>query len=252
MAVTTKVPLGASTLNRKWYLDVNTGTHAEPVWTGVFGILDFKPGKDPTLQDDSDFDGGGYKSSTVTALGWALEFKVARKVLASSATSYDVGQEALRSASDGMGTANQVEVRWYEVTTSGPAIEAYSGYAAVSWVPDGGAMDALDTVTVTLTGKGQRTAITHPSTAAKPTLTSLSPATCVEAGGVLVLITGTGFTGTVTDGVKFDATAAEFYVLNDCQILAVAPADSAGTVAVSVENATGVSTDNENFIYTVA
>ena len=68
MTATTKVPLGASTLVRKWYLDVNTGSVAIPVWVGVFGLLDFQPVLNPTLQDDSDFDSGGYKSSTVTAL----------------------------------------------------------------------------------------------------------------------------------------------------------------------------------------
>jgi hypothetical protein len=47
-------PLGANTLNRKYYLDVNTGTAAVPAWKGVFGIGEFKPNIDPTLQDDSD------------------------------------------------------------------------------------------------------------------------------------------------------------------------------------------------------
>ena len=40
--------------------------------------------------------------------------------------------------------------------------EAYSGYAAVSWAPDGGGMDGLDTASVTLTGQGPRVSITHP------------------------------------------------------------------------------------------
>jgi hypothetical protein len=162
MASTTKVPLGPATLNRKWYLDVNTGSYGSPTWTGVFGVTDFKAVKDPNLEDDSDFDSEGWKSSTVTSLAWSLELKIERKVTTALATAYDPGQEALRTFSDLMGTGNNADVRWYEVTAGGPKAEAYRGYATVSWEPDGGDMEALDTVTVKLTGKGKRNTITHP------------------------------------------------------------------------------------------
>lgn len=165
MPVTTKVPLGASTVVRKWYLDIDTGAvPGTPVWTGVFGILEFKPNLEPTLQDDSDYDSEGDKSQTVTARAWSCEFKVARKVTAADATAYDAGQEALRLASEEIGIANSVHVRFYEVTDSGPEVEAYEGNAAVSWTPDGGAMDALDTVSVVLSGQGRRTPTAHPAT----------------------------------------------------------------------------------------
>lgn len=162
MPAPARTPLGASTTNRKWYLDVNTGTTATPTWTGVHGITEFTPNLEPTLQDDSDFDSGGDKSSTVTARAWSLSLTVARKVTAASATAYDAGQEALRLASEEVGVANSVEVRFYEMEPDGPRVEAYSGNAAVSWTPGGGGMDALSTVSVTLTGQGARTAITHP------------------------------------------------------------------------------------------
>jgi hypothetical protein len=154
--------LGASTLNRKWALDVNTGTTATPVWTPVRGRTEFQPAVEPTLQDDSDFDSEGFKSQVVTALAWSLAFKVARKTQANDATSYDQGQEKLREAAEEMGVANSVHVRWYEVTPGGPRVEAYEGKAAVSWSEDGGGMDALNMVSVTLTGQGKRTPITHP------------------------------------------------------------------------------------------
>lgn len=157
--------LGASTLNRKWALDVNTGTEAAPVWTAVRGRADFSPTLDPTLQDDSDFDGEGWKSQTVTAQAWSLAFKLARKVDDTNATAYDAGQEALRLAAAEMGTGNDVHVRWYETTDGGPRTEAYDGHAAVSWSPDGGGMDALAMVSVTLAGKGKRNAITNPAAA---------------------------------------------------------------------------------------
>lgn len=163
MPATTKVPLGASTTVRKWYLDVNTGTAAAPVWTGVFGMQDFKPALDPTLQDDSDFDGGGYKSQTKTAEAWALELKVARKVTAASALAYDPGQEFLRLKSIGtFGPANSVGIRYYEMEPGGPRVEAYSGTAAVTWSPEGGSMDATDSVAIKLVGQGKLTPITHP------------------------------------------------------------------------------------------
>ena len=134
-----------------------------PVWTGVFGITDFKPTQDDTLQDDSDFDSAGFGSQTKTAEKWALEFKVKRAVRAATATAYDPGQEVLRVKAQGkMGPANSVRVRFYEMEPAGPRVEAYQGQAAVSWAPEGGSMEALDMVSVKLTGQGARTAITHP------------------------------------------------------------------------------------------
>lgn len=157
--------LGASTLNRKWALDVNTGTDAAPVWTPVRGRSDFTPNLEPTLQDDSDYDSEGWKSQTVTAQAWSLAFTVFRKVDPGDPTSYDAGQEALRRAAAGMGTENSVHVRWYETTPGGPRTEAYDGNAAVSWSPAGGGMDALTSVAVTLTGQGRRNVITNPQPA---------------------------------------------------------------------------------------
>lgn len=160
MAATTKVPLGASTTNRKWYLDVEGASAG--TWIGVFGIQEFKDAVAGTLQDDSDFDGEGWKSSVVTANAASLEFKVARKVQAASATAYDPGQEKLRTTSRETGVGNRIKVRYYEMEPNGPRVEAYEGFVSVQWAPDGGAMDATSTVTVTCTFMGKPTAITHP------------------------------------------------------------------------------------------
>lgn len=164
MTATTKTPLGATTTNRKWYLDVNTGTTIAPVWTGVFGITDFTPGLDNTLQDDSDYDSEGFKSSTKTASQWTVSGTVKRAVTAASPTAYDPGQEALRLAGDENGVANSVHVRWYEMEEDGPRVEAYEGHGAVSWSPNGGSMDALSTAGFTVTGQGKRVPIAHPAT----------------------------------------------------------------------------------------
>lgn len=262
MAAPARVPLGAETLNRKWWIDVNTGTHASPTWTPVNGHSDFKPSLTHNMVDDSDCDTlTGALSEVATALSWGMEFKLMRKVTAASATVYDPGQEKLRDAAKNIGGANVCEVRFYEMnvdkagTVWGPTTEAYQGYVAVQYSPDGGDNKALDAVSVTLSGRGDRNDITHPegAAAAVPTIASLSPYTGLEAGGEIVIITGSGFTGTLdegSDGVMFGATEATHYtVLSDNVISAIAPAGT-GTVAVSVENATGVSTVTQNYIYT--
>lgn len=254
MPATARVPLGAATLNRKWWLDINSGTYGAPTWLPVDGISDFKASRENTLQDDSDFDSEGAKSSAATAYGWSVECKLQRKVTVASAVVYDPGQEAIRAAANGLGLSNVVDIRWYEMTSGGPTVEAWRGYAVASFAEDGGAMDALDTVSVVLTGKGARTPITHPEGApsAVPTISLLNPYTDVAAGGEMVMISGTGFIGTVaTTGVKFGATNADdWVVLSDNVIVAIAPAHAAGSVNVTVTNATGVSISVATFIYT--
>ena len=165
MPATTKVALGASTTNRKWYLDVDSSAppHTVPTYVGVFGITEFQDALEPTLQDDSDFDADGYKSQTKSASSWSITLKVARKVTAASSTAYDAGQELLRLAAEENGVANSIPVRWYEMEENGPRVESYKGTAAVTWSPDGGGMDALSTVSLTLSGQGKRTAIAHPT-----------------------------------------------------------------------------------------
>lgn len=244
MTATTKVPLGASTLVRKWYLDVNTGSVAVPVWVGVFGLLDFQPVLNPTLQDDSDFDSGGYKSSTVTALDWSAAFKVSRKVQAAAITQYDPGQEFLRTTSLTQGVLNSIQVRFYEMSPGGPRVEAYSGLAAVSWSPDGGPMDALDTVSVTLTGQGQRTAISHPDTVVPvPAVASISPSSTAAAGGAIITAHGSGFTGMTQLKVGSTTVATTAWtLLNDGAVAFTAPAESAGAYHVEVTTPGGTST----------
>lgn len=155
--------LGPATLNRKWRLEVNTGTDAAPTWTRVYGMTEFQPAVEPTMQEDSDFDSDGYKSQSVTAQSWSCALKVSRKTVDGAPTTYDPGQEELREASNQMGVANSREIRFYEMEPGGPRIEAYQGNVAVSWSPDGGGMDALDLVSVALTGQGKRAAIAHPA-----------------------------------------------------------------------------------------
>ena len=257
MSSVPRVALGGETLNRKWYCDLNTGTYAAPVWTPVAGITDFKPSFAPTLQEDSDFDGAGAKSKVATAYEWGVDLNLARKVKASDSASYDDGQEAIRAAAAQIGLGNVLDIRFYEVTSGGPKAEAYRGYVVASWGEDGGSMDALDTVTLTLDGRGARTPITHPDGAqVVPTTTALSPSGGAAVGGTLVRIVGTGFMKAGVDdvvastGVKFDTTAAASWIVeSDNVIYAVAPAHAAGGISVKVTNSAGASVTMATFTY---
>jgi hypothetical protein len=243
MAVTTKTPLGASTLVRKWYLDVNTGTIGSPVWVPVLGMVNFAPNLDPTLQDDSDFDGGGYKSSTVTALAWSASGTVSRKTQSNAPTVYDPGQEFLRTTSLLQGVSNSANVRFYEFAAGGPTTEAYAGQAAVSWSPKGGAMDALDQADFTLTGQGPRSAITHPAGNVTPVISSLVPNTAGVAGGAQIQIRGSFFTGATAVTINAVPLAStNWAIVNDGLIIATASAQTAGAKTVTVTTPGGTST----------
>jgi hypothetical protein len=163
MPSTTRAELGAPTMAKKWYLDVNAGTHNSPTWTAVNGLNDFKPGIEPTTKDNSSYASNGWGSNVITKLQWTVTFKAWRNVDPTDSSEYDDGQEILREAADQLGQNNRVEVRWYEMEPSGPRVEAYQGYASVGWSPDGGSDEDLDSVSVTLNGQGTRNGITHPS-----------------------------------------------------------------------------------------
>jgi hypothetical protein len=166
VTVPVRTPLATPTTNRKWYLDVNTTPSAAATWVPVMGMTEFQFGVEATTQDASDFDSEGFRSTVKTAEAWSVTCTVVRKVLASSSTAYDVGQEFLRSKSFGnMGVANQVSIRFYEMEEDGPREEAYAGLASVGWSPNGGGMDAISSVAVTLSGQGQLNEIAHPDAA---------------------------------------------------------------------------------------
>lgn len=244
MTATTKEPLGADTLNRKWFLDVNAGTVEAPDWVGVFGMTEFKPSKDPTSQDSSDFDSEGWKSSTITALAWGVEGKLRRGATTADPTAYDPGQEILRIVSDGMGVDNSVEVRYYEMTPGGPKVEAYQGLVSVDWTPDGGGMDATDSVSFKLTGQGKRHVITHPDAAgvSAPAVTGLAPAAAAVAGGALIIVSGTNFNGATAVNVAGVAVnVTDWEVVSPTKIALKVPAHAAGVVDVTVTTPGGTS-----------
>lgn len=84
-----------------------------------------------------------------------------------------------------------------------------------------------------------------------PTVTLLNPNTGPATGNTIVTITGTGFTASGMT-VKFGAVTAVFTYIDATTIIAVAPAQSAGTVDVTVTTPGGTSpnTAADNYTYT--
>lgn len=252
MAVPTFPTLTASTLVRKWVIEVNTGTVASPIWKmiGAVNNNQFNPDS-PNLEDDSDMQSGGAGSQTKTAGNASAQLTILRKVK-SDGVSYDDAQEFVKGKSINVyGTANTVQLRISEFTPGGgPRVDAYMGFFAVGWEYQGGGNTALDTVQLTFSGQGACAAITHPypNTAVVPAITAAVPGgsgsgTIAVAGGVLVHIYGSSFTGvTGASGVTFGGTNATNYsVESDSLIIATAPAKTAGSVNLVVTNGTGAS-----------
>ncbi|MCX4452335.1 IPT/TIG domain-containing protein [Streptomyces sp. NBC_01728] len=86
-------------------------------------------------------------------------------------------------------------------------------------------------VTVTTPGSGTSNGVTY-TYVTVPVVTGLNPNQGPTTGGNSVTITGTGFTGATT--VAFGAVSASFVVNSSTQITATAPAQPAGSVAVTV------------------
>jgi hypothetical protein len=97
-------------------------------------------------------------------------------------------------------------------------------------------------VTVTTAGGSSATSASDQYTyqATAPTVTGVAPNRGPTAGGTAVTITGADFTG--ASQVVFGTTPAAFTVTGDTQIVATAPAGSAGTVDIKVTTPYGTST----------
>jgi hypothetical protein len=250
MAAPPRVQLGTDQLARDWWVDVNTGSVATPNWVPVNGWQELKPTFNPTTQDSSDYDSSGYKDSAVTAIEWGLTGKLGRKSVALTPTAYDPGQEVLRLAALQQGQGNRVQIRFYETpggiggSGANPRIEAYSGFVNVQWEPDGGGMEALNTVSVTLGGKGQRTAITHPEdgTTAAPVITSVVPNSGIAAaGGGLLIAFGSNFASVTAVTINAVALSVADWEYINGAIALKASAQSAGAKNMTVTNPGGVS-----------
>jgi hypothetical protein len=205
-------------------------------WLTVPGRTDNAPVFNPTKQDSTDVDSGGFKSITVTDMAWTVVVKYYRL---SNGGVPNAVQQMIEACEGQFGDSGELYVRWYE--TDGGAY-AKTGRAVVTIVRSKTSEPDLSEITVTFDGDGAATSITNPYSAnLAPVVLSATPSG-VAVGG-LVVITGQHFTGVVpATGVKFGAvTATVTTVDSDTQIHAVMPTGSAGSAAVTVTNPTGVS-----------
>lgn len=227
-------PLGATTTNRIWALDVED-PEDPGVFVGVRGITEIKPRPaDATTQDDSDIDGEGYGSDMVTGLRWGVDGKLKRASTLADSTKYDPGQEIMRRVAERVG--GFLKFRYYEMEPDGPREEAKTGYGVVTWTPDGGNQESLNTVAFSIKGRGKPTSTEHPAAVeAVPFVTGILPAGAVA--GAPVVIHGHNFpTGSTSAAlVKFDGVnAASVLVTAEDTILATLPAGDAGLIPVKV------------------
>jgi RHS repeat-associated protein len=107
-------------------------------------------------------------------------------------------------------------------------------------------------ITVTTAGGTSATGLADQFTyTAGPSVTSISPTTGPTAGGTIVIINGTNFTGATA--VKFGTTnATSFTVNSSIKITATSPSHTAGTVDITVTTLNGTSSTSsaDQFIYT--
>jgi hypothetical protein len=206
----------------------------------------FNPGT-AGMQSDADYDGEGYSSSTATTQEWGGSATVRRAPKRITPTVYDAAQEFLRIAARKMGAENSVRIRVYEYGgPTGPLTEAYEGFVAVAWANGGGDPGALSTASVTLTGQGAPTVITHPAAAtAVPTVGLVSPAVGADvpaAGGELVLLRGSRFSAlTALTCFGSVVAAADRITVDDGTLVFKAPAHAVGTGDVTVTTPGGTS-----------
>lgn len=246
--------LGATTLARKWKVDVDTSALQDGSgYLRLMGQTDctVNPGT-AGLQADSDYDGGGYQSQTATTQEWGFTATIRRAARRLNLATYDPAQEYLRGRGLGTGQDNTARVKLYEFSgVNGPLVEAYEGYAAITYANTGGAQDALSMATITGAGQGALLPIPHPAGAAvvAPTVTSVayggiggSSTSTPIAGGGQVVLRGSGF-ATATNLVVFGnaVPAVDWTRVTDSVIVFEAPAHAAGSGDAVVTNPGGTS-----------
>lgn len=240
-------------LARRLRVDIDTGTYPSVNYQELVGRRELNPISETRAQDDENYEDDGALREATTGYQWRLELKIAHSVDADGVSLNPVHaflrQMHLLAQTQNV-AAGEFGVRWYD-REGRQTGEEFEGRCYVKqWSRDSNAAADLEVVTVVLQGQGQRTPITNPVADLTPVVSGLSPATGDEAGGEIINIYGQHF-ATATD-VDFGATPADFTVVADNHIVAVAPAGSAGTVQVKVTNPTGSSanTTADDYVYT--
>jgi hypothetical protein len=91
---------------------------------------------------------------------------------------------------------------------------------------------------------------TYNVNSAPPTVSSVSPKNGPAAGGTLVTINGTGFTGATAVRFSSGTPAASFTIVNDGKITVTAPPHAAGLVNIFVDTPLGTNPNQSSSWYT--
>ena len=139
-------------LIRDFYLHINTGTFAVPVWTQVKGLHPEMEWSDsPTRADTTDQDANGVKSHLVVSHEYTASCK-GKRLEDPDDGSRDPGQEAAEALARQIGAASLGDWR---ITTPGAATVRFNASAQVK--PFGGGMDDASTWECELAVSGQPT-----------------------------------------------------------------------------------------------
>ncbi|MGW7416135.1 phage tail tube protein [Streptomyces sp. NPDC054863] len=149
-------------LARRYRLEIDMGTTpGTPIWSLIPGVTEFAPKIEPTQQEVTTYDAEGWVEQAVTMLAWSVEATIAHRAHPITGK-FNAAQETLRKAARTFGAKSYVSVRYYD---RNGADDAQQGLALVTWEPDGGGPDEVDTIKVTLTGSGPLTEIANPAAA---------------------------------------------------------------------------------------
>ena len=125
---------------------------------------------------------------------------------------------------------------------------------SITAVAPSGTTGTIDVTVTNPTGTSAASAADQFTYIALPTVTGVSPATGVTAGGNTVTVTGTGFTGATAVSFGTGNNASVVTVVSPTQITATVPAHAAGTVDVRVVTPGGTSANTaaDDYVYAAA
>lgn len=227
-----------SALARRYAIDINLGTTDEPDWQRLLGVREFNPEVEPTHEDDSLYEDEGWHSHTRTALAWQLEANISHRK--SESGEWNAVHRHLRNSSIKFGSGSYVGVRYYD--REGAEDDAWEGRALITWAPEGGEHTAVDRIDVTFEGSGRLREISNPEgEAQEPEISSLIPNSGDAGLGVNQLVRIHGHWFRDVEDVEFNGDSAQYTVVSQNMIAAVAPAGDEGTVEVVVTTAEGTS-----------
>lgn len=217
-------------LARRFRVDVSTD---DVNYVQIKGVNDYNPQVANTEADASAYDTDGWGSTEITLKNWSASVKT---FVRTEAGVLDPGIKLCRDTQLAFGDQARLWVRTYDRNTGK---EARKGRAIVTYNRSKSGVTDLDEVQIDFKGDGPLTDIEDVAvTVPKPVVLSATPSGAAQ--GDQVTITGANFVG-VTQ-VKFGATNATSYtVVSANTIVAVVPAGTAGSAAVTVVNATGTS-----------